>query len=512
MLAQRLGIARKEFMRARIAFRPALIFCLLIAAFALALILRLRQAQAPMVYDEFASMYFSQHSLGELWGWWMLRETNPPLFYSILKLWRMIVPESQPALRLLPLLLSLAQIGLLARFAGKTYGGLAAVLCVVLFALSPSDIYQSEYVRGYVLAKLAVIVSFIGLVSALEEKDDARRGWAAYAGGAVVAIYSHTTMLLWPVIASIAVFAEWVAFRKLSRARLAALVMANLAVVVLSSWVLWFAITQLHVRASNISWIQPLSLDDYISSVNLQLLLDGTINSGLMAALMLVGVLRTFRNRVTRLSALITVGTLFVFKAADRIHPIVSDYTMHWCANFTVLLAAAAFAGWKRPAKAAWRFAACTAVAAVLLALVWDSLVELRDDIWIPKPQDFRYTVHAVADTPRSALIVSHESMGVVVTESCMLEFHAPACPFPLVVMRNPSRSDSWAFGGYRGPLVPARQVRNALGPARTVFVFSRYVYTPLAQLGMRSDYHTVAWDDGELIGPISVGEFDHGR
>lgn len=499
-------------MRARFAPRPALICGLLAAAFVLVLALRLRQAQAPMVYDEFASMYFSQQRLGDLWGWWMLRETNPPLFYSILKFWRMAVPESQATLRLLPLLLSLAQIGLLARFAGRTYGWLAAVTCVVLFALSPSDIYQSEYVRGYVLAKLAVVISFIGLFSALEEEHNAARGWAAYVGGAVVAIYSHTTMLLWPVIASAAVLVEWALCRQISRARLAALALANLAVIALSSWVLWFALTQLRVRASNISWIQPLSLDDYISSVNLQLLLDGTINSGLMVALMIAGVLRTFRNRVTRLSLLIVAVTLFTFKAADRIHPIVSDYTMHWCANFTVLLAAAAFASWKRTAGRVWQFAGYAAAPVVLLGLVWDSLIELRDDIWIPEPQDFHYAVRTVARTPHSALIVSHESMAVVVTQSCMLEFHAPACPFLLIAMRNPARSDSWAFGGYRGPLVPASQVRAALGSARTVFVFSRYVYTPLTQLGMRSVYPTVAWDDGELIGPIPAEDFDRKR
>ena len=501
-------------MYARSAFRPVLIGCLVAAAFVLALVLRLQQARAPMVFDEFASMYFSQHTLGQLWGWWMLRETNPPLFYSILKLWRLILPESQPALRLLPLLISLAQIGLLARFAGKTYGGLAAVFCVVLFALSPSDIYQSEYVRGYVLAKLAVVVSFIGLVSAMEDKNHPTwRGWAAYAGGAVVAIYSHTTMLLWPGIASIAVLAEWALCRKFSCARLMALVLANLAVAVFSCWVLWFAIEQLHNRSANISWIKPLSLEDYGSSLNLQLLLDGTINSALMAALMIVGILRSFRNRVTRLSLFIVVSTLIAFKVADLVHPIISDYTMHWCANFTVLLAAAAFANWQHRPRLVWQFAGYAAAAAATVALIGDGLMELRDDIWIPKPQDFHYTVQTVAHVPHAALLVSHESMGVVVTQACMLEFHAPGCPFPLVVMRNPARSDSWAFGGDSHPPVSAPQVRAALGHVQKVFVFSRYVYTPLAQLGMPSArYHDVAWDDGELFGPIPITDFRQHR
>lgn len=191
-----------------------------------------------MTADEYASMYFSGRSFSDLWGWWMLRETNPPLFYSLLKLWRAIVPETQAALRLLSLLLSLLQIGLLARIAGRAYGALAAVLCVVLLALSPSDIFQSEYVRGYVLAKLGVTVSFAGLLLALEGDKRRAMGWAAYVVGAVVAIYSHTTMLLWPPIAYIAVLGESLFSRGPTRPRMAGLVKANLVVAGLSTWVL----------------------------------------------------------------------------------------------------------------------------------------------------------------------------------------------------------------------------------------------------------------------------------
>jgi hypothetical protein len=98
----------------------------------------------------------------------------------------------------------------------------------------------------------------------------------------------------------------------------------------------------------------------------------------------------------------------------------------------------------------------------------------------------------------------------VVVQQACILRFHAPTCPFPLVVMYNPAQSDSWSFGGYRGPIVPVRQVRAALGSVRQVFVFSRYVYTPLVPLGLDpGDYREVEWDDGELIGPIPIDDFD---
>jgi hypothetical protein len=483
------------------------------AAGLLVLLLRLQQAHASMVYDEYASLYFSSRPFSDLWGWWLLRETNPPLFYSILKLWRMLVPDSQPALRLLPLLISLAQIGLLSRFIGRNYGWVAALLCLVLFALSPSDIYQSEYIRGYGLAKLAVTISFIGLVAALGKTRRPALAWAGYVGGAVAAIYSHTTMLLWPLIATGAVLIETAWRRGIDRKRLAQLLAADLAIAVLASWEVWLAIAQMNERAANISWIKPLSAEDFIDTANLQLLLAGIVSSGLMAALMLVGTIRTFGNRITRLSLLIFVLSLLAFKAADLIHPITSDFTLHWCAPFSVLLAAAALAEGKTMAPPRRYRIGVIAATTVIAAVTGDGLFELNEDGQIPTPQDWHYVLETMARNPGAPLLVSHESIGVVVQQACMLRFHTPTCPFPLVVMQNPAPSDSWSFGGYRGRMVSAGEVRAALGSARQVFAFSRYVYTPLAPLGLDpGDYREVAWDDGELIGPIPIEDFDGKR
>ncbi|EIZ80130.1 hypothetical protein WSK_1163 [Novosphingobium sp. Rr 2-17] len=484
--------------------RRVLIAALLLAAFALAIALRLRQSASPMVFDEYASMYFSQRSWGELWGWWMVRETNPPLFYSVLKLWRGVVPANDAALRLLPLLLSLAQMALLAKIAGRVYGGFAAVLVVVLFAVGPSDIYQSEYLRAYVLAKLAVTVSFAGLIYAVADGPKARRGWATFIGGAVVAIYCHTTMLLWPPIAALAALVEWTVTGKIERRKVTALLVSGLAIMALSGWVLIIAVLQLRAHAGDISWIQPLSLEDYASSIDLQILQDAPIGSSLMGCLIALGVVRTWRNPATRLALVIVPATLIAYKLADTIHPITSDFTLHWCATFTVLLAAAALANWKTARRGIEQgFAA--AVAVIVAAVGW---YELQTDVWIPQPQDFRYASHTVANTPRAALLASHESIAVVISQGCKLEFARPDCPFPFVVLANPAKSDSWSDGGYGKPLVPVAKARQALGNAKTVYAFSRYVYTPLDQLGIDARrYRHVEWDDGELIGPIPIAD-----
>jgi hypothetical protein len=494
---------------AKLGPRTVFICCLFLAASVLALMLRLRQAQAPMTFDEFASMYFSERPFQDLWGWWLLRETNPPLFYSVLRVWRMIVPESQAALRLLPLLLSAAQVGLLTRYVGKIYGWLAALVCLLLFALSPSDIYQSEYVRGYVLAKLAVTVSFIGLIQALDDQEGCLRGWAAYVAGAVVAIYSHATMLLWPAIATFAVLAEAIWIGETGRRRLLRLLLADLVVAGLAAWELLIAYFQVHGSAQNISWIQALSLDDFVSSANLQLLLAGSLSSALMGTLVVVGAIRTIHHRVTRLSLLIVTSTIVAFKAADLVHPITTDYTLHWSATFSVLLAAAAFANAGPMSADLSRRASGFLAAAALVVIVGDGLVELDEDGSIPLPQDWRYVLATVARTPQAALLVSHESIGLVVKQACKLQFHRNACPFPLIVMQNSAKSDGWSIGGYGSAITPVRRVRDALGAAQNIFVFSRYVYTPLTPFGLNpANYREVEWDDGELIGPISIGDF----
>ena len=143
-----------------------------------------------------------------------------------------------------------------------------------------------------------------------------------------------------------------------------------------------------------------------------------------------------------------------------------------------------------------------------------DAVSELRTTVRILVPQDWRFTVETVARTPDAALLVSHESVGLVVGQACKLVFRQPLCPFPLIVMANPAQSDSWAFGGSELAITPARDVPTALGHVRTVYAFSRYVYTPLEPLGLDpGDYVEHEWDDGELIGPIPAADFrDAGR
>jgi hypothetical protein len=475
----------------------------LAAIVVLAIVLRLQHAANAMVYDEMASMYFSSQPWSHLWGWWMVRETNPPLFYSLLKLWRDLVPMGHWWMRALPLLIAGVHLVLFGRFVRARLGWPAALASLLLFAVSWSDIYQAAYLRGYVLAELGVLVSFIGLLDAIErEGAAARSGWALYGLGATVAIYSHTTMLLWPVIVTIAVMADAAIQRQFRWRQVAALIAANLAILAASGWVVAVTLAQLHGRTANIAWLEPLTWNDYLGKIDLQLFAYETWGAVSMLLLVLIGTWRAWRQRVVRLSFFVVIGTLVLFRLAEAVHPIVSDFTMHWCFSFTALLAGAALPATWRGAR--WR----ASLAYLILAVATYYAADSSGATGIP--QDWRYIVRTVARDRGAAMLASHESMGVVIEQVCLVEFGRTPCPFPLVVMADPHPTDNWAAGGYHGRLVAPGQVRAAIGRAPRVYAFSRYYYTPLEHLGMPRDrWFQAMWDDGELIGPIPASAFD---
>ena len=77
-------------------------------------IIRYSTGGYPMWQDELASMVFASQPLSRLWSAWMVRETNPPMFYSLLHLWLAMGARSILAIRALPDLGGVLAIGLVA--------------------------------------------------------------------------------------------------------------------------------------------------------------------------------------------------------------------------------------------------------------------------------------------------------------------------------------------------------------------------------------------------------------
>ena len=250
------------------AYRTALA---LAAILGLALALGLRGSDYALWYDEIASTRFAAQPWQRLWSDWMVYETNPPLYYSLLKLWLALVGDSDSGVRLLSTLLGLGGIAcawLLGRILAGTRAGLVAA---VLVAVSQQHVFYGQMARSYVLGHSATLLALVGLARLAQAwqgegaaAQRARAGaLAVYAIGAGIAVYSHTTLVLVPVLANLwalpRLAADWWHERRWPRP-LAGWIAANLAV--LAAWSWWGRVTWLQSTGmgANIGWIARPSL------------------------------------------------------------------------------------------------------------------------------------------------------------------------------------------------------------------------------------------------------------
>ncbi|MET0374808.1 MAG: glycosyltransferase family 39 protein, partial [Rhizorhabdus sp.] len=236
---------------------------LLAAVTAAGLLLRIGLSGYSMWYDEFASVAFAERPLRLLWSDWMVRETNPPLFYSLLHGWINAFGHSLVALRMMPVLLGTIGIALVAAIAWIASGRRAAVLAGALTAISAQHVYYSHTVRAYILAFDGVALALFGLVIVITGERNRRAGLACYVAGSAIAIYAHTTMFLWLPAAMLGLCAAawrdiWVDRGHLFRQ----LIFASLLILALSAWWLRITVLQLQVSRGNIEWIAALGPAD----------------------------------------------------------------------------------------------------------------------------------------------------------------------------------------------------------------------------------------------------------
>jgi hypothetical protein len=172
-------------------------------ACALALVFRLPTlASRSLWLDEAYSAWFSVVPLRALWTQVPLYETHPPLYYTLLKGWRLLAGSSEPGLRSFSVLASVANVFLMAaaaRFA--RLGPLAervGLVSALFLALNSGNVQFAQDARPYALQTLCASVAiFCSFVLLAESRTGASRrawGWAAglaLAGG--LTLWLHNT-------------------------------------------------------------------------------------------------------------------------------------------------------------------------------------------------------------------------------------------------------------------------------------------------------------------------------
>ena len=470
------------------------------AVILIALLFRLGIAQYSLWFDEQATMFYARQPLTRLWSGWMVRETNPPLYYSAIKGWIAVFGDSARAVRAPSILAGAAGMAVAAFLARQVYGKPAGVIAAILTALSAQQLYYSLQARPYECMFATAGLVLISMVS-LERSWRAGRGWSGslvvYALGCSVAIYLHTTMFLLPVICSGAIVLA--GFRQIARqpALLLPLALADLAIAIASAWWLDISLQQILSGAQNIGALEiatPAVIFRRFTSTLFLVKATGVGAAGIALIVFLMAAWQAWQSRQmpeTRLLLAVLAIGLLLFGVIGFKVPIFLPRTIYWLSLIPTVLCAAALAGIGRPMLRR------AAILAVTLLVTLNMATSAR----VRQSEDWDGAIRAAQRLPGSRLIVESAVMAFLLQGDCNRLEHG-ACPVPIIAIIAPEdREDMWASGLYRGPSVPID--RLAMLPVGRYFLFSKEFNHHLLPVLHSHGLATALRDDLPLIGPV---------
>ncbi|MCJ2179422.1 hypothetical protein [Novosphingobium album (ex Hu et al. 2023)] len=476
--------------------------------------MRMALAGYSLWFDDYASLIFADQPQSRLWSLWMARESNPPLFYSVLHIWRGLGADSVVTLRLLPIIAGIAHVAVVAGICGRWHSRRAAVIVTLLLALSMQHLLVTHMVRGYAFAMLGASISFAGLLSWWDGGRGRLPGMGLFVLGALLAFYTHTTLFLWLGIGPAAlVLCHWGAFfhdglRKGREARTRWVLWRDLLTMVAlsclgTSWWIWVLLHRPAEAALNTAWIVDYNLPQivfkfmqdgqllaFVSATEVPLLVAGAAMIACMAWL-------GRHLALVRLCCIIVALCPLVWWGCSFFQPIVTQRTVQWPMTMLAVILACGMAE-LRPVPVRL---AVVAVAAAVLAL---NLASHRRELVI---EDWDAAMTRAAARPSSALLVQHQAMSLVAAEACALRFKGP-CPFTIVALRSGLPSDYWTRGLPGAPLLDDAQARRKLGGFAHVYAVRHGDYDPLLALDYAGRSPRIAWNKPFVEGPFPGASF----
>ncbi|MDR2063800.1 MAG: glycosyltransferase family 39 protein [Candidatus Nomurabacteria bacterium] len=151
-------------------------------------------------FDESFSAFMIQQDWGEIWHYTAL-DINAPLYYFVLKVWSLIVGNSDIALRLLSVLLGVGVLFSGFALARRLFGAKIGYLTLLFLTLSPILLRYATEMRCYTLLIFLLILATHVFV--LANQKPSRKLWLLYGFLIAAAMWTH-------YYAALPILAHWV--------------------------------------------------------------------------------------------------------------------------------------------------------------------------------------------------------------------------------------------------------------------------------------------------------------
>jgi hypothetical protein len=177
-------------------------------------------------------------------------DTNPPLYFLLLKGWMRLFGTSLTAMRMLSVLSGTAAVAALGGLARRCGASVQTTMWVLLLAaLTPLQVHYAQQARGYTLACLLLIFGLWTFVEAFETGRPF--AWFLHAVCVALGIYTHN--LLAPLAAGYFFVALML---RMPRRQLLAMVAAYAAAGVMAAPGIWLILHQ-SATSGGMAWLRP---------------------------------------------------------------------------------------------------------------------------------------------------------------------------------------------------------------------------------------------------------------
>lgn len=158
--------------------------------------------------DEAFSIWLANQPLADLWGWLIKIDQHPPLYYTLLHLWQLLVGDWQGAVRLCSAFCSTLALPFFYGAGRRFFDRPTALIATVILATAPFHIRYAQETRMYALLTLTVAITLYLLARLLCDSTAQQPRWIWLALGtaqAAVMITHNTAAVFFPLALNLAI-------------------------------------------------------------------------------------------------------------------------------------------------------------------------------------------------------------------------------------------------------------------------------------------------------------------